>query len=262
MSRVLTIVLRLSAACWLLGASAFAKPPDFEQTTHVAGKAPVSLGGAWFLYAQAEFPGGKSRALAPELITVSQKSDHDVALHLLDVQLPKSIDEPFKAANRKTQAWQPSPEDLTLLRNQRSKLPPATNKDLHQSDVVYDRVEFTLASPDKYAEVFAGGAPGVDEALEGSLFALQVVEKYRPLPMPPGEQIAQVMERRSIYVVRTSNDSMLEGRQFTGYVAAGPGVPIPIALNGPFKLYRLAKGGAAPPAASPKPARRRPARRS
>ena len=112
------------------------------------------------------------------------------------------------------------------------------------------------------AEVFAGGAPGVDEALEGSLFALQVVEKYRPLPMPPGEQIAQVMERRSIYVVRTSNDSMLEGRQFTGYVAAGPGVPIPIALNGPFKLYRLAKGGAAPPAASPKPARRRPARRS
>src|SRR5712691_10810786 len=114
---------------------------------------------------------------------------------------------------------------------------------MHHRDVVYDRVEFTLASTDKYAEVFAGGAPGVDEALKGSLFALQVVERYRPQPMPPGEQIAQVMERKSIYVVRSSSDSMLEGKQFTGYVAAGPGVPIPIALNGPFKLYRLAKRG-------------------
>ena len=126
---------------------------------------------------------------------------------------------------------------------------------------MYDRVEFTLASPDKYAEVFTAADAGVDEALKGSLFALQVVERYRPQPMPPGEQIAQVMERKSIYVVRSSSDSMLEGQQFTGYVAAGPGVPIPIALNGPFKLYRLAKGGAAPAAPAAKPARRRPARR-
>ena len=261
MSRVPGTMLRLTAAVWLLTSTASAKPPDFEQTTHVAGKAPVSLGGAWFLYAQAEFPGGKSRALAPELLTVSRKSDHDVALHLLDVQLPKSIDGPYKAANRKPQAWQPSPEDLALLRKEWSKLPPATNKDLHASDVVYDRVEFTLASPDKYAEVFTAADAGVDEALKGSLFALQVVERYRPQPMPPGEQIAQVMERKSIYVVRSSSDSMLEGQQFTGYVAAGPGVPIPIALNGPFKLYRLAKGGAAPAAPAAKPARRRPARR-
>src|SRR5205814_1582493 len=87
-----------------------------EQTTHVAGKAPVSLGGAWFLYAQAEFPGGKSRALAPELLTVSRKSDHDVALHLLDVHLPQSIDGPYKAPNRKPHAWQPSPRDPALGR--------------------------------------------------------------------------------------------------------------------------------------------------
>ena len=48
---------------------------------------------------------------------------------------------------------------------------------------------------------------------------------------------------------------MIEGRQFTGYLAAGPGSPIPIALNGPFRMYRLAKGnvGAPPPAAKAAP---------
>jgi len=80
------------------------------------------------------------------------------------------------------------------------------------------------------------------------------VERFRPLPMPPGENIAQVMERKSVYVVRSANDSVLEGKQFTGFVAAGPGVPIPITFVGPFSLYRLAKGnvGAAPPATSPR----------
>jgi len=62
------------------------------------------------------------------------------------------------------------------------------------------------------------------------------------------------MERKSVYVVRSANDSVLEGKQFTGFVAAGPGVPIPITFVGPFSLYRLAKGnvGAAPPATSPR----------
>jgi hypothetical protein len=262
MSPVPSTIVRLAAASCLLAGTVTAKPPDFAQATRVQGKVPVSLGGAWFLYAQAEFPGGKSRALAPELLTVSQKSDRDVALHLLDVQLPKSIAEPYKAGNRQTKAWEPTPDDIALLRTQWSKLPPATNKDLHVNDVVYDRVEFTLASPEKYGEAFSAATdPGIDEALKGSLFALEVVEKYRPQPIAPGENIAQVMERRSIYVVRSASDSVLEGKQFTGYVAAGPGVPIPIALNGPFKLYRLAKGAGPSAPAKSKPGPRHPARR-
>jgi len=259
-------VLGLTTA-WCLIAGAAAKPPDFAQATQVEGKVPVNLAGAWFLYAQAEFVGGKSRALAPELLAVSQKNERDIVLRILDVQLPKSIDEPYKAANRKPKAWEPTAEDIKLLRNQWSKLPPATNKDLHASDVVYDRVEFTLASPEKYDEVFSAADPGIADALKGSLFAMQVVEKYRPQPTAPGENIAQVMERRSIYVVRSTSDSVLEGKQFTGYVAAGPGLPIPISLNGPFKLYRLAKagpvakGGTAPTPKKSAPPRRRTAHR-
>ena len=81
-----------------------------------------------------------------------------------------------------------------------------------------------------------------------------MVEKYRPLPVPPGENVAQVMERKSVYVVQSVTDSMLEGKQFTGYVAAGPGVPIPITFVGPFRFYRLAKGNVGTPApAKPAP---------
>ena len=54
-------------------------PPGIDQQTQVMGKLPANLGGAWFLYARAEFPGGKSRALAPELFRASQKSGTDVA---------------------------------------------------------------------------------------------------------------------------------------------------------------------------------------
>ena len=145
-----------------------ANPPDVAQATQVVGKLPVNLGGAWFLYAQAEFPGGKSRALAPELLTASQKSDGDVALRILDVQLPKSIYDPYLAANRQTKAWEPSPDDIALLRKDWSKLPPATNKDWRKSEVIYAKVDFTLVSPDKYTEAFQDQGAGITDALAGS----------------------------------------------------------------------------------------------
>ena len=231
------------------------------QQTQVVGKLPVNLGGAWFLYAQAEFPGGKSRALAPELLRASQ-NDGNVALQLLDVQLPKSIYDPYQAASRGTKAWEPTPDDIALLRKDWSKLPPATAKDWRKSEVVYDKVEFTFASPDKYGETFQGEASGIGDALSGSLFAFQIVEHYRPQKVEPGQNVAQVMERKSVYVVRNATDSMIEGKQFTGYLAAGPGVPIPISFNGPFRLYRLAKAAGPAPAAKAAPKPKAPARKA
>ena len=253
--RTVPLSVRLAVLALLAaGPAVAADTPAFPQTTKVSGKIPANLAGAWFFYAQATFPGDKTRALQPEIWTISQKGN-DLAFRILDVELPKSIDEPYRAGNRQPKAWEPSPADIDLLRKEWSKLPPQTNKDVHRSDVAYGNIEVAIASPDKYGEAFQGGDANIEEALKKSAFAFQTTERYRPLPMPPGENIAQVMERRSFYVVQKVSDSMIEGRQFTGYIAAGPGSPIPIALNGPFRLYRLAKGnvGAPPPAkAAPK----------
>ena len=121
---------------------------DFAQTTIVAGKAPAGLAGAWLLYGRAEFPGNKSRALPPQLLAVSQARDGTPTFRLLDVRLPPSIYDPYQAANRAPTAWQPTADDLALLRKDWSKLPPATSKDWRKSEVVYDRVEFTIVSPE------------------------------------------------------------------------------------------------------------------
>jgi hypothetical protein len=254
--RTVSLALRLAAAASLVAMAAFADPPpDVPQKTRVEGKIPTNLAGAWLLYAQAQLPGDKSRALQPELWTVSQTGDRDVAFHILDVDLPKSIDDAYRAANRQPKAWEPTPDDIALLKKQWSKLPAQTKKDIHRSDVAYGNVEVTISSPENYDAAFAGSiAPAIAEAFKGSLFAFQIVEHYRPLPNPPGENVAQVMERKGVYIVQSIKDSVLEGKQFTGYVAAGPGVPIPITFVGPFRFYRLAKGNiGAPPAAKPAP---------
>ena len=99
------------------------------------------------------------------------------------------------------------------------------------------------------SEIFLGLQQGVG----GFLTELQTLlrsGKYRPQPVPAGENVAQVMERKSMYVVHSATDSLLEGQQFTAYLAAGPGVPIPMTFMGPFKLYRLAKATGAPPPGS------------
>ena len=252
--RTVSLAFRLAVAASLAAVAAFAAaPPDVPQTTRVEGKLPTNLAGAWLLYAQAQLPGDNSRALQPQVWTVSQKGDRDVAFHILDVDLPKSIDDAYRAGNRQPKAWEPSPDDIALLKKDWSKLPPQTKKDVHRSDVMYGNVEVTLATPDKYAEAFAESmSPAIDEALKGSAFAFEIVEHYRPLPNPPGESVAQVMERKSVYIVQSVKDSVLEGKQFTGYVAAGPGVPIPITFAGPFRFYRLAKGNvSAPPPTKP-----------
>lgn len=252
--RALSPVIRLVAAASLAAATASAaKAPEVPHTTRVAGKAPVNIGGAWLVYAQAQFAGDKSRALQPELWTVARKGDQDVTIRLLDVSLPKSIDESFRAANKQPKAWEPTPADLALLRKDWSKLTPPASRDVHRGDVAYGNVNFTLASPDKYGEVFPAGDTGIGEALKGSLFALQAVERFSPLPVPSGENVAQVMERNTIYVVQKTSDSLIEGKQFTGYVAAGPGAPIPITLVGPFRFYRLAKGSVGTAAAPSTP---------
>src|SRR5437016_13988223 len=105
--RTVPLSVRLATLALLAAVPALAaSTAAFPQTTKVEGKVPTNLGGAWFFYAVATFPGDKTRALQPEIWTVSQKGN-DVAFHILDVDLPKSIDEPYRAGNRQPKAWEP-----------------------------------------------------------------------------------------------------------------------------------------------------------
>jgi len=238
----------------LIGAAA----PDYTQyaeSTAVDGKLPVDLRGVWFVVAQPRVTkDGKSKTL-PQLIRASQQG-LDLTLHVMDVRLPKGIVEAVRAANDKLEPWTPSDDDLAMLRQQWSKLPLATNKDPKAGDVAYSWVRFQLATPERYADTFPNQDAPLRDLLADSGFALQVDESYRPLPLPPGSNIGQLMMRKTIYGVRSASDTRLEGKLVTGFIAATPLAPIPYNFGGSFTMYRLASSAGTKNA--PKPASRPP----
>lgn len=210
----------------------------------------------WFVVARATVTkDGKSKTL-PQLIAVSQQGK-DLTLHLMDVRLPRGMVEAVRAANDKLEPWTPSDDDIALLRQQWSKLPPATDKDVKAGDLWYGKVEFELTVPERYAEAFPRQDAALKDVLAESRFALKVDEEYRPLPVPPGSNIGQLMLRKTIYGVRNVSEARLDGKLVTGFLGATAYSPIPYNFGGSFKMYRLASSAPAtkaPPAGSKAPA--------
>src|SRR5205809_358905 len=132
----------------LSGLPARAATPDYTQYaehTTVAGKLPVDLRGVWFIVAQPTVTkDGKSKTL-PQLIAVSQEGAK-LTLHLMDVRLPKGMADAVREANEKLKPWSPSDADIALLRQQWSKLPPATDTDPKAGDLRYAQVGFVAAT--------------------------------------------------------------------------------------------------------------------
>jgi len=231
----------------LCGVQALAAPPavetDYVETTTVDGDIPLDLSGVWLVIADMQLPQEKMNSV-PELLTASRKDGAGLTLHILDVRLPAAIDDAIKAATKKSTRWEPTQKDLGMLSKEWSQLPRPTTRDVKAGDVVYGQVDFTLVTPEHYDARFAARKNALSSVLAESAFALEIVERYKPQTLAPGERVAQVMERRSVYGIRKAGDRMIEGKQATGYLAAGPTAPLPLSFSGPFRMYRLS--GAAP----------------
>ena len=233
------IALGLVALCWVRTSAGGDKATEYRETTTVEGKVPFDLRGAWLLVAHAEVSEGKFKTF-PQLLKVSTGKDGGLTMHLLDVRLPKQIDQAARVADRKLTPWTPTDGDLGALRKQWATLPRATKKDVVAGDVVYGEVLFTLAAPDRYDQVFAKRDENLNGVLAETAFSLQIEERYLPQPQSPGTNISQLGLRKTIYGVRNASDTRVEGRQVVGFVAAGAMMPIPFNFSGPFKMYRLA----------------------
>ena len=250
-------VLALAGLCVLLvPAAAPAGWTDFEEKTTVEGGIPIDLGGVWFLVAQTRMAEGKYKTF-PELLRVSGGDHSGLTMHLLDVSLPKDIDEAVKAANKQFTPWTPSAKQVSALAGRWSKLPRAPKKD-PKTDILFGQVLFTVAAPERFEQVFPRQDEALKNVLTDSAVSLQIVEDYRPLPVPPqpsGVVISQLMERRSIYGVKKASGTVLEGDHVTGFIAAGAGFPIPLNFRGTFRMYCLAscRRGTTAPTKTPTP---------
>lgn len=237
-----------------------------EEDTGVRGTIPIDIGGTWLFVTHmrmAKDPSIQKYRTLPQLVRVAPGRNGTPSLHLLDARLPGKMDETVKELNKKMDPWTPSEADLKLLAKELPRLKPTPDaeKDIVAGDVAFASIRYDLATPESYAELFPQQDEALVDVLSETAFVLQVLENYRGLPLPPGSNVAPLMQRRTIYGVRNASDALLEGRHVIGFIAAGIGQPIPITSVGSFRMYRIAAGpkvggGGAGKASRPKAARK------
>jgi hypothetical protein len=203
----------------------------------LSGQVEVDLRGIWLLIAYAEVVSGKFKSF-PQLLKVT-RGEAGPDFHLLDVRFPDALAKQIKEANLKTLTkWLPTPEERKMLGENWSQLPPAGEKFL--DEFLFDKIAYTLVTPEHYSVEFAKTNEALDKILANSVFAMSVVEDYRPREMEPNARISQLARRSTIYGVKSVDGSEIRGELRVGFIAMGAGMPIPYEFSGPFVMYRLA----------------------
>jgi hypothetical protein len=190
------------------------------------------LRGVWLLVADGMVAGKIHRATV-ELYAIEEKGGR-LDARLLLVALPKPIRDAIDDANRRQVAWQPSDPDLELLRRDLEDLEPV-------DPMRYVKHTVRLTGQDAFESILK---PELLGTVEGAAFTLETEHDYRP-NWSEERQGGQLITDRAILAVRKVDPLPLEGEQSRVIVAAGF-APVPVALKGPFWLYRLRAPGEAP----------------
>jgi hypothetical protein len=212
------------------------KVGPFTEKTTIHGKVDADLKGVWLLVAAAEIVPGKFR-IFPQLVKIEQGKDGP-EFRMLDVRLPPSVYESYQAANTKLLWWEPSAESRALLGKSWASLEKPESKGVQEQ--IFQHIDFTLASPQKYAVAFDKHTPELDQALAGSRFSLTVAERYLPHNLPPDARVADLMGRTTIYAARSMDKGVVQGNLRIGFVAAGAASPLAYNFGGKFAMYRIA----------------------
>jgi hypothetical protein len=143
----------------------------------------------------------------------------EVLITLLDVDMPKAIQEQVDKANKEEKPWQPADKDLALLKSSWKTLKPRAKTE-------YSRIQWKVLQ-DKYLE----GGMLQDDYTKNAKF---VISGDASLISSPGQANRSIM----IYGADTIGDGVIEGGHVRAIMTAAP-FPIPIDMKGHFKMYRL-----------------------
>ncbi len=145
---------------------------------------------------------------------------HDeVAIYLLDVEIPKSIQDTIEKANKEEKVWEPSEKDLTTFKSSWKTLKPRAKSE-------YSRIQWKVLQ-DKYLE----GGMLQDEKTKNAKF---VMSGDATLIAGPGQANRNII----IYGANQVSDRLIEGGHVRAIMTAAP-FPMPIDMKGSFKMYRL-----------------------
>ncbi len=218
---------RLLASVLLVGALAPALAPADqpaeappEQTTQIAGDVP-DLVGRWLVVSRIEIPTrtdlGSSIASLWDVTAPGGK----MSVTVPQVELPKALQDELAQANSTHAPWEPTPRELQELRDGWSSLKPL--------DRGVGRIETKITGKDAFDAVTKG-----EQRMQDALFLVQQTFDYRP---GGGRPIRDVY----LYGGMAQQPDGWTGNYMSAAIAPTP-VPVPIVLNGTFRIYRLDSG--------------------
>lgn len=143
----------------------------------------------------------------------------DVTVQLLDVDLPKAVQDSIDKANKADQPWEPSEKDLATLKSSWKTLKPRTKSE-------YSRIQWKVLE-NKYLD----GGMLQDDKTKNAKF---VISGDAALIAAPGQANRNII----IYGADKVSDTVIEGGHVRAIMTAAP-FPIPIDMKGAFKMFRL-----------------------
>jgi hypothetical protein len=189
------------------------------QETVVRGTVPGELVGRWMAVGWVELPGERDRTV-PSLWEVTRK-DGQLVLTIRFAGLPPELAKALGDANTAEKKWVPQTADLAQLAAAWDRLPYA------DPDMV--SVENELVGRDAFDGSFKREPKTANAA-----WAIRQSERFHP-------KAGGAMQTINVYGVLEPRDGGYSGNFTTATIAAAP-LPIPIALNGTFQMYRIAGG--------------------
>jgi len=193
-----------------------AQPPP-QQTTQVAGTVP-DLVGRWLVVSRVEIPTRTDLGSTIASLWDVSAPGGTVALTLPQVELPEALRTEIAQANATHARWEPTARELQDLRDGWVTLSPL------------DRGIAQIATKITGSDAFDATAKG-EARMKDALFIVQQTADFRP---GGGRPIKDVY----LYGALQQQPDGWTGNFMSASVAPTP-VPIPITLNGTFRLYRL-----------------------
>ncbi len=145
---------------------------------------------------------------------------HDeVTVRILDVDLPKGIQDEIDKANKAEKPWEPSEKELATLKSTWKSLKPREKTE-------YSKIQWKVIE-NKYLD----SGMQQDEKTKDAKF---VISGDATLVASPGQANRNIL----IYGAHKTSEKLIEGGHVRAIMTSAP-FPIPIDMKGSFKMYRL-----------------------
>lgn len=178
--------------------------------------------------------GGPKVLVASNDTIVPAPGGDDVDIALLDVTLPKPIEDSLMKAQQSQKAYVPTDKDRALLRSSWATLKPSKRDE-------FSRIKWKVVAADQ----FDSGLK-TDDKVRGSKFAITGDQQMIPRPSQPSNNIV-------VYGFSKVSPTEFSGGHVRAMMATAP-FPIPIDMKGAFRMYKIAdlpKEASAAPKAKP-----------